>query len=291
MNAIARAYQKGILPAQIMTAALTLSALLLQPLVVFVAAGIAMVCMSIGLPAAVKLCLTAILINTSINYLIVGEWQTGLFYSLALLIPLLGSAQVLSKWQNTAKAFLFLVGCCTFFLMALRLNLDSNTWLEYLRSILQQAQVDFDNATLEQLAKQMNSLLTLGLFVLLSVSLLLGRYWQSQAYKPKAFGREFRAYNLGKAPSLLALSILALGLLELAFFSELVPVIICLFVFQGIALFHQLKHHFSLHSLTTLGFYCALIFFPLFLLLVAVVGFADIWLQLKQHLQSNVNAP
>ena len=87
---------------------------------------------------------------------------------------------------------------------------------------------------------QVAGLMATGNALMASLSLLLGRYWQSVLFKPGAFGEEFRAFKLPSVLTALLVLVAMLGALngsEAAAWSALAGIPVTL---AGFALFHHI---------------------------------------------------
>lgn len=128
-------------------------------------------------------------------------------------------------------------------------------------------------------------------FVLLGVvlSLALARWWQSTLYHPGGFREEFQALHLGANAGWAAAAVAVLGLItggqvaELA--TNLYPVVVVLFLFQGLALAHGVIAQLGAHSGWLFGLYALLLILPQALLLVSAAGFVDNWFDFRARLR------
>ena len=126
-------------------------------------------------------------------------------------------------------------------------------------------------------------------FAVQTLSLLLARWWQALLYNPGGFGQEFRQLRFGKVAANVALviSIFAIAT-ENEIAINLVFIIIVLMMFQGLAVVHNLVAKCKLSPSLLTGVYVVMLFTLLHgaigLLLVALVGLLDNWLDLRFRL-------
>ena len=121
-------------------------------------------------------------------------------------------------------------------------------------------------------------------YVQLLLALFIGRWWQAQLFNPGGFGAELRAFRVRVGVGYLALGLLVLVLLmdEALWASELLLLSAPLFFLQGVAIMHGLAHAFSAKRGWLIGFYALLLFvMPHAEILVAVLGLADVWVDLR----------
>ena len=134
---------------------------------------------------------------------------------------------------------------------------------------------------------------TLASFLALqTVSLLLARWWQALLYNPGGFAQEFRQLRFGKLAANVALVIIVFALAtanELAF--NLFFIAIVLMMFQGLAVVHSLVAKCKLSPSLLTGVYILMLFTMLQgaigLLLIALIGLLDNWLNLRFRLCAN----
>ncbi len=121
----------------------------------------------------------------------------------------------------------------------------------------------------------------------LLLALFIGRWWQAQLFNPGGFGAEFRAFRVQSGVGYLALGLLLLVLLmdRPLWAVELLLLLAPLFFFQGVAIMHSAVHALSANRGWLIGFYALLLLImPHAEVLVAGVGLADVWVDLRARL-------
>ena len=121
----------------------------------------------------------------------------------------------------------------------------------------------------------------------LLLALFIGRWWQAQLFNPGGFGAEFRAFRVQSGVGYLALGLLLLVLLmdRPLWAVELLLLLAPLLFFQGVAIMHSAVHALSANRGWLIGFYALLLLImPHAEVLVAGVGLADVWVDLRARL-------
>lgn len=120
------------------------------------------------------------------------------------------------------------------------------------------------------------------------LGLILARRWQAALYNPGGFQKEFHGLYLGKAAAVFTLLVLALSIARLGMLSEiafnLLQVLGAIFLLQALAVGHALVKANTENSAWLVAIYVILVFvMPYSLMLYALVGIADNWLDLRKR--------
>lgn len=205
------------------------------------AAAIALVTMAQGMRNGTWVALWALLPALLLGW-VSGDYGTGF-----LLLSVYVGAVVLAQTLSLSLALIAIIPVSavggfvlltfnTAFLEAMLSMLDA--WIAALQSESPE-KGDSLNA-LRPTANQVAGLMATGNAFLASLSLLLGRYWQSALFKPGAFGEEFRALKLPGALTALLVLVAMAGALngsETAAWSALAGIPVTL---AGFGLFHHI---------------------------------------------------
>ncbi|HBR97876.1 MAG TPA: hypothetical protein DD979_10930 [Gammaproteobacteria bacterium] len=151
------------------------------------------------------------------------------------------------------------------------------------------SQFPMEQAALETFARQ-SSLMMTGAFITVMmlgalVSLIIARAWQAGLYNPGGFREEFHDLRLGKSPAILGLlmALAAVGT-GLPIFMNAAPIVVALFFFQGLAVFHGVVARRQLSSGWLIGLYGLLLFLlPHTMILLGALGMADNWLNIRKR--------
>jgi len=117
------------------------------------------------------------------------------------------------------------------------------------------------------------------------LSLYLARWWQAVIYNPGGFGKEFRGLKLGKTTALIAL-VIALAALFISsdMFNAMLLVVFALYLNQGVAVLHAVFAGKQLNAVWLFLVYLLLFFVPYTVVLLALAGLADTWLDFRRRL-------
>ncbi len=259
MQAIAAYIMRGRFQAMLMTAGLGLLSVLLMPLswpLSYLSAGsVVLVTLMQGqreglYNVAGATALVAVLMGISF-----GQPVMAIGFGLVLWLPALLLALLLYRTRSLALTLAInaLLGIVLITGIYLLQGDPAGWWYGYITGqvipAMKQANLELPQEILsEQMLRQSAAMMT-GVMVAsismgLSISVLVGRWWQSVISRPGAFGEEFRQLRMGLLASvvlvvLFALSLLASGqLAEWASNAMLVAMVV--FLFQGLAVGHAL---------------------------------------------------
>ena len=205
------------------------------------AAAIALVTMAQGMRNGTWVALWALLPALLLGW-VSGDYGTGF-----LLLSVYVGAVVLAQTLSLSLALIAIIPVSavggfvlltfnTAFLEAMLSMLDA--WIAALQS--ESPETGDSLNALRPTANQVAGLMATGNAFLASLSLLLGRYWQSALFKPGAFGEEFRALKLPGALTALLVLVAMAGALngsETAAWSALAGIPVTL---AGFGLFHHI---------------------------------------------------
>jgi len=115
--------------------------------------------------------------------------------------------------------------------------------------------------------------------------LFIARWWQAMLYNPGGFKSEFHQLRLGRG---FALATLVAGLLLLVSSSNSVPittdllvVMVMLFMIQGLAVSHYLVSMAGANAGWLVALYVLVILLPQAALTLAIAGFTDNWFDFR----------
>ena len=205
------------------------------------AAAIALVTMAQGMRNGTWVALWALLPALLLGW-VSGDYGTGF-----LLLSVYVGAAVLAQTLSLSLALIAIIPVSavggfvlltfnTAFLEAMLSMLDA--WIAALQS--ESPETGDSLNALRPTANQVAGLMATGNALLASLSLLLGRYWQSALFKPGAFGEEFRALKLPGALTASLVLVAMAGALngsETAAWSALAGIPVTL---AGFGLFHHI---------------------------------------------------
>lgn len=212
-------------------------------------------------------------------------------------LPVWLSAVVLRYTVSLSAALLALtaIGLLLVVLAFAWLGDPAAWWQQQLQPLVEQlasqAELGLDRGELQtaaaRTARLMTGLMSAGLVFAALFSLLLGRWWQSLLVNPGGLGKEFLALALGRGPTLAAAALLGLASLDLGvaadFATQLALVVLVPLVLVGLAAIHASLVARGVGRGWLVGLYLVVGLLPQALLLVAVVGLLDPWLDLRHR--------
>ncbi|MEJ2141538.1 MAG: DUF2232 domain-containing protein [Gammaproteobacteria bacterium] len=138
---------------------------------------------------------------------------------------------------------------------------------------------DFD-ARLREASKVMTGTTVAFSVMAMWLALLIARNWQAVLYNPEGFRQEFRELRLGKPPAIIATLIAVLAVFSGGAVNELamnaLMVVLMLFMFQGLAVGHNLINQYQQGKAWIVGMYVVLVFTsPHGLVAFAMIGWLD----------------
>lgn len=194
------------------------------------------------------------------------------------------------SWQRAVQAILGL-GAAFVLLQYLWLGDPGQWWEAQLRPVVERMQASGGQdleAMLGRIAGWMPALIATALSIGVTLSLVLGRAWQSQLYNPGGFGREFRELRLGTSTALLTVAMVLIAAATEGVLGELAGQLVWLLaaacLLQGIAVVHGIVNRLGKARGWLIATYVLLVFVqPYSGLVLALTGLADNWLDFRQR--------
>ncbi|MFT5505705.1 MAG: hypothetical protein ACI845_002577 [Gammaproteobacteria bacterium] len=219
-------------------------------------------------------------------------FSVGLSVGLAQWLPIVGLSAVLRISRSLGMMLL-----AAMLLAAVGIVAQSVIWpdlQQHWQDILNETMQVFtqgQNIAVEDIDKQVAQLaqwMVLGLvpslFLLCTGILLASRSMQARLDDSDAYQKEFRQISLGKSAAIAGLVALGLGYgLQSVWAGSIALLVICGFMYQGIAVVHvKFSAHARARTLLTV-FYILLVIFPQVAGLTALVGMIDNWLVFRKN--------
>lgn len=229
-----------------------------------------------------------------------GDPSLALVFSLTVWLPVLVASTVLRERVWLAGGLLTASLLCALVVLGVYVTIaePGQAWSRYFTETLvpamQAAGVEMQTGpAFEQQLVQVSRLMTgmTAAFVLTGVilALMLARWWQALLYNPGGFGKEFQDLRLGRQTGWATAAIAGLALLGSGFLAEvaanLLPLVIVLFLFQGLALAHGMVVGLGAHSAWLIGLYVLLLLLPHTLLLLSAAGLLDNWFDFRARMR------
>ncbi|MFP3874700.1 MAG: hypothetical protein ACLFV1_09625 [Thiohalophilus sp.] len=229
----------------------------------------------------------------------VGSPHYGLGYALSVWLPAWLAAQWLRQHQSLSQTLGLagLAGLIGIGLMFLLLGDPAQWWSAYfdqrLIPELKEAGVEFpDEAAFRTLLQQVAGVMTGALLATLVLSavigVLIGRYWQAGLFEVGS-PHEFHQLRLGTLAAGIGLVILALaqfvGGLAGQWLVNAATVVLTVFLFQGLAIGHQLAGRTRNGQPWVVALYILLLFtLPYGAIAIAMLGILDNWIDIRRRI-------
>ena len=294
MQALASFVMRGRSQAAAVALSAAVLSLFLPPLGLISSAIVVLVTLRRGLTEGLYVWLIAGVAAAPLAYIGLGSPAPALGFVLLLWMPvwllsaLLGYTRSFSVAVQAATLIGFMV------ILGVHLWTDDPTihWIqlmEPMRQGLVEGQLipeTGSEALIAGLAQWMTGAFAASLYFQCILALMLGRWWQALLYNPGGFGDEFRAFRMQRLLGLAAIGLVLLSLPrdDVGWPQEALLLLVPLFLLQGLAVAHGLRANTGRHPGWLIGLYALFVFaFPYAEVLVAGVGFADLWLDFRSR--------
>ncbi|MFT5663772.1 MAG: hypothetical protein ACI9YO_003267 [Gammaproteobacteria bacterium] len=260
-------------------------------LTLFSGALVGLIILTHGSRSGLKAVVVSIVGITVVAIIALEAPMIGISIGLAQWLPIVILAQVL---RSTKSLVLMMMSGLVLALLAIALQLliwpDLEAdWIRVIdQSIVQLKEYpeyqDVDIANNARLLVHF-MVLVLGsaMYLLFIGILLMARSMQSRLADSDGFSTEFRAISFGKRIGLVAVVLLAFSLwVDQAWISSIALLLMTAFLFQGIAVVHTKVSRSKRPRLLNTLFYMLLFIFPQAVVITALVGLLDNWLDLRK---------
>jgi len=302
VKAFAQFVMRGPAQAALVIAAFGLLSLILPLFGLISSAAVGLVTLRDGARRGAVAVAVATLASAAIAAVAFGAPLVAIVLLLMLWLPILGLGALLRQSRSLALTVQAagLLGVLVVLLLRSLVDDPAAAWLALLRPIeamLVQDQVatpEVVGAMIGEVARWMTGAFAAGLVLQWLASLFIGRWWQAMLYNPGGFGDELRSLRLSRWVGLAGLMLLVIigfrhgpGL-----GADLLVVLSVLWLLQGLAVLHALHHDRRLAVGWLIGLYVLMVLFmPHAELLVACVGFVDIWVDIRTRMSTRPTAP
>ncbi len=290
MKSLASYIMRGRLEAMLTASTLAVLSLLFMPLIIISLATVALVTLRKGaiegLIILASAALAAVIIATVIKvpYLLV-------FVFLAWWFPVWLIAIVLREGRHLSLALeiAVLIGITVIIGYYLYNTDPAALWKQVMpKMVPANAPVENVGQAIDQLAPFMTGVAAAFAVIWMLLGLLLGRWWQSILYNPGGFRQEFLGLKVQSSVALLTLVVIGIGMIsgsgklsQIAWNTTIL--LLVLYTFVGIAVGHSFFAKTKIAKLAVPMFYITLILIPHSILPVALVGFSDTWVDIRNR--------
>jgi len=299
MQALARFIMRGRVQAIGSIVSLALLSLIVSPLAIFTTAAVALVTLVHGYREGLKSLFVATVVIAVFTGVALNQPAIGLEFALKFWLPSWFLASIVITRASMSLAIVVAAALSCLLVLGFYLFADPAAyWQEVINKqllpMLKEAGMKIEEGPkAEKLWQFMSKIMTgsaLALFLALqTISLLLARWWQAVLYNPGGFAQEFHQLRFGVVAANIALVI---TIFAIASTNEMVLnlffIVIVLMMFQGLAVIHGLVAKCKLNPSLLIGVYVLMLFTlqhgAIALLLVALIGLLDNWLNLRFRL-------
>ena len=295
MISLARFILKGYSQAALVAVSMAMLGLLMPPLSWMSGATVALVALVNGHRSALLVTAIAGIGTAVFAGLVMALPEVAVYYVLLVWLPLVMISVVLRQTVSLVLCLQIVAGVSMLGIVVLYLffpdfgEIWRTSLMQMADELLAQSDGSLDEQQLQQVIDQIVHLLP-GFFassfmIGTLLSLYLARWWQAALYNPGGFGKEFRAINLGKAVAFIALAIaIAASLISADIFNAMLLVVFALYLNQGIAVLHAVFVGKQLNAVWLFLFYLLMFFVPHIVVLLALAGLADTWIDFRRRL-------
>ncbi len=301
MKAMAEYAMRGRLHAASLASLFAVLSLILPPLSYLSGALVSLVTMRRGNAEGAVIAAISAIVLTVVAQLATGNMIIGLVFALMVWFPVWILSIVLRKTVSlmltiSAAALISAIAVVGFHVMVG----DTTTWwLSIIDKMFGEAftQSGADAAQLEAMRENMSQFMTglmaTAFFMSMMLSIFLGRWWQAVLYNPGGFKTEFHALRLDKTIAIVGTLILVWATISAQPGSLAIDLAFVVSVFGsvvGLALIHHFMDARQINKAWLITLYLLLMFVaPQLLVLLAIVGFADAWMDLRRFYTRKTN--
>ena len=300
MGALARFIMRGKSQAILVISSLMIVSWLLSLASLLASAAISLPTLRRGGLEGLLLMLGALPLVALAGQLVMGDALQAIGFCLIMWIPVVLVSLVLRETTQLSLSVMTAVGLGVISVMGFYAIVDDPTsfWdtqlLEAMKPMLAQSpeSVDGDrlNLTVKMFSRFATGAIAAGSVLSVLISLLIARWWQASLYNPGGFRPEFLSLGLPKWASLILILILSGVLLggDVGIFAAnlMLPVFMG-FIVTGFAIIHAVCGGSPSGRFWLIGVYIALMFIAPMLLLIALLGVFDPWINIRKRLGYN----
>ena len=289
MNFLATYVMRGRIQAMIVASSLALLSLMMPPVSVLSSATVALVTLRLGAKEGLTILGCSSLATAILGFLVIGSFQFALMYVMVLWLPIWLIAIVLRESRSLfltieIAVWVGILGVIGFYLY------DADPAALWKSILTQMIPVEAPVVDLQQkidmLVHYMTGIIAAGSICGLLFGLFLGRWWQANLYNPGGFKQEFLFLQCKGRLSIGAFVLVGVALATSGVISEIVwnttILLFVLFAVTGTSVLHTVFSKMKLERFIVPMLYITLFLIPHAILLVALVGLSDPWLNLRK---------
>ena len=273
----------------IVASSLALLSLIMPPVSIVSSASVALVTLRLGAFEGLTILLCSSLAAGLLGFLALGNYQFALLYVIVLWVPVWLISIVLreGRYLSLAVEIAVLIGVFGVVGFYLYTPEPAAMWKNILSQMIPaDAPVVDIQRTIDMLAHYMTGVVAAGSVFSLLFGLFLGRWWQANLYNPGGFRQEFLSLSSQPRLALGSIAVMAVALATSGVSSEIAwnvtILLFVLFTVIGTAVLHSLFAGMKLGRYMVPMLYITLFLIPHAMLLVALIGLSDTWLNLRK---------
>ena len=305
MGFLAAYIMRGRINAIMVAALLSLLSLPLPPVSIVSSAVVALVTLRHGASEGAYVLISAFLAAIVSSFVLVGDYQIILIYTLLLWMPVWIVSIILRESRQFLLAIETVVAIAILaVLMSYLLQPDlAKSWEtllnDFLEPLIIQANPDVPVAEIKKALLAFYSYIITGMvaqsyiFWVLA-GLFLGRWWQAVLYNPGGFRKEYLALKGQKTLAIITLGIIACGSVFSGVIEQLcwnlLVILFVLYAFFGTVVLHCTFASMNRKQLLVPLLYITMVLVPHALIPVALIGLTHTWLNLPNNITNQTNA-
>lgn len=305
MSFLAHFIMRGRMQAIMVASTLAIVSLLFPPVSIVSSASVALVTLRRGMMEGLWVLLSASAASALLGVILFNNFYFALLYGLVLWLPIWACAVVLREGRVLSLALesAVLLGIAAILIFYGYSDNPGAVWqtvFEQMTGQLAQRTPDIQPEKIQQVlaffAKFMTGIVASGVIYSMLFGLFLGRWWQSVLYNPGGFREEYLKLSVNRklaSASAIIIGVAFSGYGQLAEIAMNIAVLLfVLYTVIGAAVLHALISKLSnaqyIRFLTPM-LYLSLTLIPQSMVIVALIGLLDAWLDLRNK-QSNHNS-
>jgi len=299
MKAVATYVMRGRLAATMLASLFAVLSLILPPFSYLSGGVLALVALRKGALEGVFLLVASSAVLAVMSYATMGNVVVAVVFALVVWLPILLLALVLRTTISMGLTMVLAVALSIIAVIGFHISVGNPVewWNAILSKVFEQtmSQQNFELLGEEgmlgqNIAQVMTAIMASAFFISMALSLFLGRWWQSVLYNPGGFQKEFHQFRIDKIFAAISALILiwATASATMGSLAVDVAVVICAYAaVAGVALIHDWVRVTEANKAWLILLYLLLAFIaPQLLVLLAIIGFTDAWLDIRKFYQN-----
>ncbi len=296
MKFLAAYILRGRMQAMLVASSLALLSLLLPPVSIVSSASISLITLRRGGKEGLFVLICSCLSVALLGFFLFRNFQFALLYGLVLWFPIWIISIILREGKHLSVAIeiavlLGAVGIVVFYLFV---DDPASLWYMMLGQMIEQmietgtevdVSIDQVKQTIQMFSRYMTGGIALGSVYGLLFGLFLARMWQAALYNPGGFREDYLSLRVHSKVATISIIVVALAWLMPGTISEICwnisILFIVLYTFSGTAILHTAFSQMKAKRFMVPFLYIILILVPHSIAVVLIVGFVDVWLDLR----------